>query len=161
MLHERQVRYVVIGVWGANHYAPDPGTVFTTEDRDLFLPPDPDNLLACWSACVDAHLELWSERDPIGQPRDRLLADRVVERRAMTTATAQDTRVDLTLVMKGYDFDTVWTERRVFNVEGVDVSVARLLHIVMSKQATGRDKDRLFLATYRDALEQLLKRDLI
>jgi hypothetical protein len=27
------------------------------------------------------------------------------------------------------------------------------------KHATGRDKDRLFLATHRDALEQLLKRD--
>ena len=61
--------------------------------------------------------------------------------------------------MKGYDFETVWRERRTFVVEGVDIPVARLLHIVMSKHAAGRDKDRLFLATHREALEQLLRRD--
>jgi hypothetical protein len=38
------------------------------------------------------------------------------------------------------------------------VPVARLLHIVTSKHAAGRDKDRLFLATHREALEQLLRR---
>ena len=35
---------------------------------------------------------------------------------------------------------------------------ARLLHIVESNQAAGRPKDQLFLATHKDALEQLLKR---
>ncbi|HEY5618296.1 MAG TPA: hypothetical protein VIK60_10140 [Vicinamibacterales bacterium] len=35
---------------------------------------------------------------------------------------------------------------------------ARLLHIVTSKQAAGRLKDQLFLATHQDALEQLLKK---
>jgi hypothetical protein len=158
LLHERRIRYVVIGVWGANHYAHDAGAIFTTEDRDLFLPPDPDNLLACWAACADAGLELRSEREPLDSPRDRWLAERVVERRALTAAISQDMRVDLTLVMKGYDFDTVWAERRIFSVEGTEVNVARLLHIVTSKQAVGRDKDRLFLATHRDVLEQLLKR---
>jgi hypothetical protein len=33
-----------------------------------------------------------------------------------------------------------------------------LTHIIQSKHAAGRDKDRLFLATHKDALEQLLKR---
>jgi hypothetical protein len=59
--------------------------------------------------------------------------------------------------MAGYDFETVWDEHRDFMIEGVVVPVARLLHIVSSKNHTGRDKDRLFLATHRDALEQLLK----
>jgi len=40
----------------------------------------------------------------------------------------------------------------------VEIPVARLLHIVTSKHAAGRDKDRLFLATHRDALEQLLRK---
>jgi hypothetical protein len=39
----------------------------------------------------------------------------------------------------------------------VPVPTARLLHIVESKQAAGRPKDQLFLATHKDALEQLLK----
>ena len=45
VLVARDVRFVVIGVWGANFFASAAGAVFTTEDRDLFLPPDPDNLI--------------------------------------------------------------------------------------------------------------------
>lgn len=61
--------------------------------------------------------------------------------------------------MKGFDFETVWNGRRVFTLEGVDIPVARLLHIVQSKHAVGRDKDRLFLATHREALQELLRRE--
>ena len=68
-----------------------------------------------------------------------------------------DLFLDLTLVMKGFDFEAVWKERREFMIDGVPVPTARLLHIVESKQATGREKDQLFLATHLDALQQLLK----
>jgi hypothetical protein len=44
-------------------------------------------------------------------------------------------------------------------VEDVAVPVARLTHIITSKHAAGRDKDRLFLATHREALEELLRRE--
>ena len=44
-------------------------------------------------------------------------------------------------------------------LDGVEIPVARLLHIVQSKHAVGRDKDRLFLATHRDELEELLRRE--
>ena len=37
----KRVRYLVIGVWGANYYAPSGSAMFTTLDRDLFLPSDP------------------------------------------------------------------------------------------------------------------------
>ena len=59
--------------------------------------------------------------------------------------------------MQACDFDTVWNGRRHFTLDGVDIPVAQLLDIVTSKHAAGRDKDRLFLATHREALEQLLK----
>jgi hypothetical protein len=60
--------------------------------------------------------------------------------------------------MKGFDFDSVWNERRAFIVEGVEIPTGRLTHIVTSKQAAGRPKDQLFLTTPKDALEQLLKK---
>jgi hypothetical protein len=154
------VRFVVIGVWGANYYATSASTVFRTEDRDLFLPPDSDNLIKCWAACERVGLELWGESEPLDEPRDRWLAERIVARRAQVRATdgaALD--VDLSLVMKGFEFDTVWNDRRTFVVEGVDIPVARLQYIVASKHAVGRDKDRLFLATHREALEQMLRRE--
>lgn len=157
-LAERSVRYLVIGVTGANFYGPGGQAIFTTEDIDLFLPVDTENLLRAWQACDAANLELWLSDEPLERPRDRWLAERIIERRALVRATgADDLQVDLTLMMKGFEFETVWAERRTFVVEGIDVPTARLLHIVTSKQATGRPKDQLFLATHHDALEQLLK----
>jgi hypothetical protein len=155
----RSVRYVLIGVAGANLYGPGGQAVFATDDFDLFLPTDAGNLVNAWAACEDAGLELWSSDEPLERPRDRWLADRMIERRALTRVTGlNDLAVDLTLVMKGYDFEAVWAERREFVIESSAIPVARLLHIVESKHAAGRDKDRLFLATHRDALEQLLRK---
>ena len=83
---------------------------------------------------------------------------RVVDRRALVRATAPGgLAVDLTLVMSAFDFDQVWSERRRFIMDGVEVPVARLSHIVRSKTAAGRDKDRLFLATHADTLRQMLR----
>jgi hypothetical protein len=155
----RAVRYAVIGVSGANLYAPSGQAVFTTDDIDLFLPPNSDNLVNAWAACEQVGLELWLGSEPLDRPRDRWLADRIVERRTLTRATgANDLAVDLTLHMEGFEFELVWVERRVFKIEDVDVPTARLRHIVESKRAAGRDKDKYFLATHKDALEQLLKR---
>jgi hypothetical protein len=66
--------------------------------------------------------------------------------------------IDLTLVMAGLAFEDVWSRRRVFKVEGVEVPVASLKDIVASKAAAGRPKDRLFLATHEEALRELGRR---
>jgi hypothetical protein len=145
-------------VSGINFYDPAAG-LFATTDYDLFLPPDAENLVQAWAACDDAHWEVWLADEPLDRPRDRALADQIVSRRALTRATGRDELpIDLTLVMEGFEFETVWNERQVFGVEGVEIPTARLLHIVASKQAAGRPKDQLFLATHRDALEQLLRK---
>ena len=158
-LTARSIRYVLIGVSGANMYAPSGGALFVTQDFDLFLPRDRDNLVGAWASCDDAGLDLWLGNEPLERPRDQWLADRVLDRRALTHVTGpSDLQVDFTLVMAGYDFETVWSDRRVFAIEGADVPTARLLHIVRSKEAAGRDRDRLFLATHREALEQWLKK---
>jgi hypothetical protein len=158
-LAAQSVRYVVIGVSGANLYAPTAQASFITEDIDLFFPLDPDNLVLAWTASERAALELWIGDEPLERPRDRRLAERVVAQRALARATSgSDFQVDLTLVMAGFDFEAVWQERRDFTIEGVVVPTARLLHIIESKRAAGRPKDQLFLATHQDALEQLLKK---
>jgi hypothetical protein len=155
-LGSRAVRFVVIGVAGANYFAPEIGVTFSTQDRDLFLPPDAVNVLAAWDGCEAAGLSLWCGTEPLDTPHDRVVADAVVARRTLVRASSADLQVDLTLVMAGFDFETVWNERRLFIVDAVEIPVARLAHIVESKAAAGREKDRLFLATHADALRQLL-----
>lgn len=81
------VLYVVIGAWGANYYAPSGGTMFMTLDRDIFLPADPDNLLAAWHACEASRFSLFAGAGPLDLPRDIALAHAVVGRRALTRAS--------------------------------------------------------------------------
>lgn len=159
-LAQQDIRYVVIGVAGANYYARSAAQAFSTKDRDLFLPPDTSNLLNAWNASRESGYELWSGVEPLGEPLDRWLADRVVSTRANTTAIhPAGVAVDFTLEMKGFDFETVWDGRRHFRVDDVEVPVARLSHIVESKAKVNRLKDRLFLATWEEALRDLLKEE--
>jgi hypothetical protein len=154
---ERGVRYLLIGVSGANLHAHRAGVVFTTQDRDIFLPPDADNLLRAWEACEQCALELTSSGEPLDRPRDRVLAESVIRNAALTNATdGEGLQVDLTFVMTGLDFEEVWKERILCELAGVKVPGASLKHIVTSKANAGRGKDRLFLATHAEALRELL-----
>ena len=119
-----------------------------------------DNLLKTWRVCDELGFSLNVGPEPLGDPRDHLLAQRVVDRRGLVRATAAGgLTVDLTLIMSAFDFEQVWSERRRFMMDGVEVPVARLSHIVRSKTATGREKDRLFLVAHVDALRQMLHDD--
>ena len=155
-LTTREVRCVLIGVAGANYFAPAGGAVFATQDRDLFLPQDSENLMRAWDGCDEAGFALWAGDEPLDSPHDRVIADAVVARRVLTRATKDELQVDLTLLMAGFEFEGVWKERSHFVVEGVEIPVARLTHIIESKAAAGREKDRLFLATHAEALRQLM-----
>lgn len=159
-LVEAKVRFVLVGVGGANMHATPRQELFVTQDWDLFLPLDGKNALACWRALEGGGWKLWCGTDPLGKPLDRWLADRIVNRRALVRATnAAGLQLDLTYVMSGFDFEQVWAERRRFRSAGVEIPVARLAHIVESKRAAGRPKDILFLATHEQALRTLLAED--
>jgi hypothetical protein len=143
-LHRGGVRFVIIGLSGANYYARSARALFLTQDRDLFLPRDPDNTLAAWRACEALHLDLFCGDEPLDRPRDRFLAERVVANQALTSATdGAGLEADFTFVMAGFDFERAWKRRRVFRVGKVNMPVARLADIVESKRRAGRDKDRL------------------
>ena len=141
------VRYPVIHVWGANYYAPSGHAMFMTLDRDLFLPADPDNLLEAWRVRETNGFRLFVGSEPLDTPHDG----------ALTRASdGVATDVELSLVMSSFEFKEVWPTRRMFEVEGVAIPVARLSHIVESKARAGREKNQLFLATHREALQHLL-----
>jgi hypothetical protein len=72
-LHSRNVRFVLIGVAGANYFAQGASTIFTTQDRDLFLAADPENVLNAWTASEAVGLTLWAGTEPLDYPRDRRL----------------------------------------------------------------------------------------
>ena len=64
-LSMRSVRFMLIGVAGANQYSVGGADSFVTQDHDLFLPLDPENLVSAWSACEGVGFELWlTDRTP-------------------------------------------------------------------------------------------------
>ena len=159
-LHQHRVRFVLIGVSGVNYYASRGSLLFTTEDHDLFLPLDTPNTLGAWRAAESRGLELSAGVEPLDVPHDETVARAVVDRRALVTASNETgLTVYFALVMAGFDFETVWQERRTFVAGGTQLHVARLAHIIKSKATAGRQKDRLFLAAHAEGLEALLKRD--
>lgn len=154
------VRFLVIGVGGVNYYATRKHVLFNTEDCDLFLPPDPENLLASWSVLEPLGFEMTSHGEPLEIPLDLWLAERVVERQAVVRALGpEDLRLDLTMTMKGFRFEELWDARRTFAIEGYEIPVAPLSRIVESKRAAARDKDLLFFVTHEETLKELLGED--
>ena len=100
------VRRLVIGAWGANYYAPSGSAMFTTLDRDFFLPSDPGSLLAAWRVCEANGFGLFAGMGPLDAPRDDRLARAAVEGRALTRASnGAGTDMDLSLLMSGFDFE--------------------------------------------------------
>jgi hypothetical protein len=159
-LNQGGVRYVVIGVAGANYWARSGHTVFTTQDFDLLLPPDPGNALSAWQAAESEGLALYVGEEPLDRPRDLVLAERIAGRRALVRATdSRGLDVDFTMVMAGLEFEPVFARRRTFLVDGVPIPVASLRDIVASKATAGREKDRLFLAAHAEALRVLAEDD--
>jgi hypothetical protein len=157
-LRRADVRYLIIGVGGAALHAETIGARLYTKDLDLFLPRDPENLLACWTACETAGFELWSGSEPLDMPRDLWLAGRVVAQSALTTAQGPDALpTDLTFVMGRLDFEDVWLRRSSCDADTVPADVARLSDIVEAKRHADREKDRTFLTKNRAVLEELLR----
>ncbi len=148
-LAETAVRYVVVGVGGANFHTLDPAEPFDTGDLDLLLPLDGENLTRAWDACGRLGLQMKG-----GDP------ERVVAERLTTRATRPGELVlDLSLEISAFAFDDVWAERRTFLVDGVEIPVARLSQIIRSKAATNREQDRRFLATHAERLRRMLDED--
>lgn len=156
-LHRSGVRYLVIGVGGADLHAARLNATFPTRDLDIFLPADAENLLACWQACESAGLTLWCNREPLDTPRDSWLAQRVVSQRTLTTARGPDiVPTDLTLVMGSLDFEDVWLRRGPGSLDGDLVHLARMSDIVASKREANRAKDLGFLEQHRTLIERIL-----
>ena len=159
-LGQREVRFVLIGVGGVNLYAPPDQPVQFTQDRDLFVPADPENLVKAWEAAEASGLELTTSGEPLDRPRDLWLAERIVERRGLTRALDDaGLIVDFTLVFGEFDFEQAWSGRRRFLRGGANLPVAKLEQLVASKAQAGRPKDLLFLETHKEALRELLERD--
>lgn len=149
-LEAHEVRYVLVGGLAATLY----GSPHVTTDIDITPDREPDNLIALAAALEELQARIRSEGVPEGLAFDRSAAG--LARVEILNLTTRYGDLDITFVpagTKGYDD----LRRRAVEIEirDVRVPVAALADVIRSKEAAGREKDRLTLPTLRRLLERL------
>lgn len=147
-LSRARVDYTLIGVMGINHYANSPGRVYHTEDLDTLLAPSPTDVLKACRALTACGYELRSHGEPLGTV-DKLLAERIVERRATINAFHRHgLAVDLVLDAPPYTFAQWKAKRKPFQVDRLKLYCGDLQMLLAAKKRAGRPKDKAFLTLY-------------
>ena len=154
-LRRKRVRFVLVGVFGINHYATGPALSFTTLDCDILVEPEPKNLLSALLLLEADGYRLEAGGEPLAAP-DLLLAERIALNEASVTAIkGKAAQIDILTKVAGYSFSRLNADRRLFRAGGTAVPVASLEHLLKSKKICGRKKDLEFLRMYEAQLGSL------
>jgi len=151
-LRRKRVRFLLVGVFGINHYAPGPAFAFSTLDCDILVEPDLKNLFSALRILAAAGYSLETNGEPLGKP-DLWLAERIIRNKASVGAIKDKAaQVDILTRVAGYSFAKLYAGRRLFRAAGMSVPVASLAQLLESKRICGRKKDLEFLRIYKARL---------
>jgi hypothetical protein len=149
VLERHDVEYVVIGGFaGILH-----GSPHLTRDVDVCPRFARDNLsrLAAALEELDAHIRAYGVDEPLAFDRS---AEFLEKCQVWNLATSFGD-LDLSVQPSGTaGYDDLKRDAVVIEIRGMVVCVASLADIVRSKEAAGRDKDRITLPTLRAMLER-------
>ena len=149
VLARHGVRHVLIGGFaGVIH-----GSPYVTTDLDVVPDPTLANLERLSSALDEVHARVWTDAEPSGLPFDH---DATSLAEAHTWNLVTDFgRLDLTFEPSGTrGYDDVARDAVHLTILGAEVDVASLADVIRSKEAAGREKDRLVLPVLRRILEE-------
>lgn len=153
VLHEHEVRFVLIGGLAATLH----GSAHPTFDVDITPDPTPANLARLSSAlrALDARIRI--DGMPDGLPFDHDASS--LARLTMLNLVTRAGDLDIALHPAGITTFADWDAHAIdLVVLGVPVRVARLDEIIRSKEAAGRDKDRVTLPLLRALRDRLSRR---
>lgn len=148
VLREHGVRFVVIGGFAAVVH----GSPHVTFDIDVVPERADENLERLSDALSAMHARVWTSSEPDGVPFSHdahSLADVNV-----WNLVTDHGRLDLTFVPSGTrGFEDLERDAVRLTILGVEVDVASLADVIRSKEAAGREKDRLVLPVLRRILD--------
>ena len=149
ILHEHGVRCVLMGGFAAVVY----GSPFVTTDVDIVPAGDEENVGRLSDALRDLHARVWTASEPDGLPFDHSPASLGAVR--VWNLVTDHGRLDITFQPSGTQgYDDVARDAVHLVILGAEVDVASLADVIRSKEAAGRDKDRLVLPTLRRIAEE-------
>lgn len=150
VLHAHGVRFVLIGGFAAVVH----GSPYVTVDVDVVPERTQENLERLSRALDAMHARVWTSSEPEGVPFGhdaRSLGDVKV-----WNLITDHGRLDLTFVPSGTTgYDDLARDAVSLSILGVGVEVASLADVIRSKEAAGRDKDRLVLPVLRRILDEV------
>jgi predicted nucleotidyltransferase len=149
VLAERGVRFVLIGGFAAVVH----GSPYLTVDVDIVPKRSHDNLERLSAALRDMHARVWTEEVPEGVPFGHDAAS--LGQIDVLNLVTDHGRLDVTLTPAGTrGYDDLERDAVRLTILGVEVDVASLADVIRSKEAAGREKDRLMLPVLRRILDE-------
>lgn len=149
VLREHGVRFVLFGGFAAVIH----GSPYVTVDVDVVPERTQDNLRRLSDALRKLHARVWTAGEPEGIPFGHD-ATSLAGSNVWSFLTDHG-RLDLTFVPSGTaGYDDLRRDAVHLTILGVEVDVASLADVVRSKEAAGREKDRLVLPVLRRILEE-------
>ena len=152
VLTRHDVQFIVIGGFAALAQ----GSPLPTQDVDIVPATEPDNLSRLSAALkeLDAKVRAIELDEPLPFDHD---ADSLAAARIWNLTTKYGD-LDITLMPSGTQgYDDLKRDAIEIEVGGVRLRIASLADIVRSKEAAGRDKDRLALPVLRELLAMQLR----
>ncbi len=149
VLARHGVRHVLIGGFaGVIH-----GSPYVTTDIDVVPDETPPNLERLSAALDELHARVSTEMEPAGLPFDHD-ATSLTAARTWNLITDHG-RLDIAFEPSGTrGYRDVARDAVHLTILGAEVDVASLADVIRSKEAAGRDKDRLVLPVLRRILEE-------
>ncbi len=131
VFNKHKVEYLVVGGYAVNFY----GYRRTTGDIDLWLRPDNSSNK---KKITEAFAELGIAKDTLKQ----------IEKLDFTKPLVfmdgeEPFKIDFMTFISGVGFDEAWNEKRIESIDDVLIPFIHLNHLIVSKMASGREKDKL------------------
>jgi hypothetical protein len=148
-LQEHEVEYVLIGGLAASLH----GSPHVTTDVDVTPSRSPRNLERLARALTALGARVRSEDAPDGLPFD--FTPRTLAQNAMLNLTTRHGDLGLAFEPAGTrGYDDLIRDALAIEIRDTRVVLAALADVIRSKEAAGREKDRLQLPTLRRLLER-------
>ncbi len=149
ILARHRVRHVLIGGFaGVIH-----GSPYVTTDVDVVPDPAAANLQRLSAALDELHAKAWTDAEPEGVRFDHDAASLAASR--TWNLVTDFGRLDIAFEPSGTSgFADVVRDAVHLTILGAEVDVASLADVIRSKEAAGREKDRLVLPVLRRILEE-------
>lgn len=128
ILAKHEVRYLVVGGYAVMKYT-EPRF---TKDLDLWIATNPENAEAVFAALQE-----------FGAPLKDLTPADFMQAGYFYQMGSPPFRLDIMMSIPGVIFEAAWTNREEARIEGVVIPFISKSDLIKTKEASGRDQDRL------------------